>query len=89
MHLDVSLTLPKTLLLVHVGRHLPPLLGLLVLLLVRLHCIYTRRTHPPPSREREREQQSMQVGLVWRESSVTDFEPTNIFEIVSCFLLLP
>ena len=70
MHLDVGLTFPQTLLLVHVGRHLPPLLALLVLLILLLllvllvllltllvleQCIYTRRTHPPGTLPRERE----------------------------------
>ena len=58
VHLDIGLALPQALLLVHVGRHLPPLLAHLDVLLIRsLHCIYTRRTHPP-ARRRERESNS-------------------------------
>ena len=82
MHLDIGLALPQALLLVHVGRHLPPLLLVHLVLLIRsLHCIYTRRTHPPP-RRREREQQSMQAGLVWQPHSVRTLSTPSCYKSI-------
>ena len=88
MHLDVGLALPQALLLVHVGRHLRPLLALLVLL-VRSHCIYFRRTHPPAPAERERAtvHAGKQVGF-GNPLSGLKLDPPFCSGTVSRFLLL-
>ena len=92
MHLDVGLALPQALLLVHVRRHLPPPLLLVLLLLpaaanpLALY-LHFRRTHPPATQPREREQQSMQAGLVWTNTLKPHFVSNSLFLLVSSFLL--
>ena len=92
MHLDVGLALPQALLLVHVRRHLPPPLLLVLLLLpaaanpLALY-LHFRRTHPPATQPREREQQSMQAGLVWTPPSSLTLCPTFRNRLFSIFSL--
>ena len=92
MHLDVGLALPQALLLVHVGRHLPPPLLLVLLLLpaaanpLALY-LHFRRTHPPATQPREREQESMQAGLAWTKPSSLTLCPTFRNRLFSIFSL--
>ena len=90
MHLDVGLALPQALLLVHVGRHLPPLLVVLLLLPAANPLalyLHFRRTHPPATQPREREQQFMQAGLVWTPPSTPTLCPTFCFRLFYMFYL--
>ena len=89
MHLDVGLALPQALLLVHVGRHLPPLLVVLLLLPAANPLalyLHFRRTHPPATQPREREQQFMQAGLVWTPPSTPTLCPTFCSRLFYIFL---